>query len=174
MSFLQFDASKVAPQERPAPIPAGLYLAQIVESAVAVLGSGNGEGIKLTWQVTDGQFHGRKVFQRINYRHTNPQAEQIGQSQLSAVCHAVGVIQLQDTQQLHGKPCRIRVKIRKDQSGQYDDQNEVSAVEGAGNPSGPPAAQMTAMPLPPSAPPAMAAAATQQRPATPPWQRRAG
>lgn len=165
MAFVQFDASKVAPQERPAPIPAGIYLAQIVESDVGALNSGNGEAVKLTWQVVEGQFSGRKVFQRINHRHTNPQAEQIGQSQLSAVCHAAGVLQLQDTHQLHGKPCRIRVKIRRDQSGQYDDQNEVSAVEPAGQAGGPPAMPAQA----PTSAPAPARAA-----ATPPWQRRAG
>lgn len=166
MAFVQFDASKVAPQERPAPIPAGIYIAQIVESDVGVLNSGNGEAVKLTWQVCDGQFIGRKVFQRINHRHVNPQAEQIGQSQLSAICHAVGILQLHDTAQLHGKPCRIRVKIRKDQSGQYDDQNEVSAVESAGQVGGPP-------PMPAQAPAAPPAAARPSA-ATPPWQCKAG
>jgi len=163
-TFIQFDASKVAPQERPAPIPAGVYNAQIVESEVKPLASGNGEAVVLTWTVLDGPCVNRKVFHRINYRHTNPQAEQIGQSQLSAVCHAAGVIQLQDTQQLHAKPCRIRVKIRKDSSGQYDDQNEVSGVEPAG----------TAQPGVPVAPARPAAPAAAPAAATPPWQRRAG
>lgn len=167
MAFLQpFDASKVAPQERPAPIPAGVYNARIIESEVKPLGSGNGEGIKLTWEVIDGPCANRKVFQRINYRHINPQAEQIGQGQLSAVCHAVGVLQLQDTQQLHAKPCRIRVKIRKDASGQYDDQNEVSGVESIGTVQ----PGMPTVPTPPA--PAPAAAAASAAAATPPWQRR--
>jgi hypothetical protein len=163
MAFLQpFDASKVAPQERPGPISAGVYNARIIESEVKALASGNGEGIKLTWEVIDGPCSGRKVFQRINYRHTNPTAEQIGQGQLSAVCHSVGVLQLQDTQQLHMKPCRLRVKIRKDSTGQYDDQNEVSGVEpsGVAQPGMPPAA------APPASAPAPAGAAV------PPWQRR--
>lgn len=167
MSFLQpFDASKVAPKERPAPIPAGVYNARIVESEVKPLASGNGEGIKFTWEVIDGPCANRKIFQRINYRHTNPQAEQIGQSELSAICHATGVIQLQDTQQLHNRPCRVRVKIRKDQSGQYDDQNEISAVEAAGGP-------QLGMPPTPAAP-APAAQPAAPAAAVPPWQRRAG
>jgi hypothetical protein len=165
MAFLQFDASKVAPQERPAPIPAGVYNARIIESEVKALGSGNGEGIRLTWEVLDGPCANRKVFQRINYRHTNPEAERIGQSQLSAICHAAGVMQLQDTQQLHGKPCRIRVKIRKDTTGQYDDQNEVSGVEAAGTPQ----PGMPPTMAPPGAAPAQAAPAQS---AIPPWQRR--
>jgi hypothetical protein len=166
MAFLQFDASKVAPQERPAPIPAGVYNARIIESEVKPLASGNGEGMRLTWEVLDGPCASRKVFQRINYRHTNPEAERIGQSQLSAICHAVGVMQLQDTQQLHGRPCRIRVKIRKDTTGQYDDQNEVSAVEAAGGPQ-PSMPTMPAQPAPAAAPANAPAAG-----AVPPWQRR--
>lgn len=165
MGFIQFDASKVAPQERPGPIPAGVYNARIVESEVKALGSGNGEGIRLTWEVLDGPCANRKVFQRINYRHTNPVAERIGQSQLSAVCHATGVIQLQDTQQLHNRPCRIRVKIKKDQTGQYDDQNEISGVEGMG-------AAQPGMPAP--AAPTQVAPAANPASAMPPWQRRAG
>lgn len=169
MAFLQFDASKVAPQERPAPIPAGVYNARIIESEVKALGSGNGEGIRLTWEVLDGPCANRKVFQRINYRHMNPEAERIGQSQLSAICHATGVIQLQQTEQLHGRPCRIRVKIRKDQSGQYDDQNEVSAVEamGAAQPGMPPTG------VPPTPPAQPAATASTSAANTPPWARRA-
>jgi hypothetical protein len=162
MAFVQFDASQVAPQERPAPIPAGIYNARIIESEVKALASGNGEGIRVVWEVLDGPCAARKVFQRINYRHANPKAEQIGQAQLSAICHAVGVLQLQDTTQLHGKPCRIRVKIRKDETGQYDDQNEVNGVE----PSGAPQPGMMALANAPSAALAPAAAAT------PPWQRK--
>ena len=169
MAFIQpFDATKVAPQERPAPIPAGVYNARIVESEVKALASGNGEGMRLTWEVLDGPCANRKVFQRINYRHQNPQAEQIGQSQLSAICHSVGVMQLQDTQQLHGRPCRIRVKIRKDDTGKYEDQNEVSGVEplGTAQPGMPPTM------APPGMAPAQPATTAPAASAVPPWQRK--
>ena len=46
---------------------------------------------------------------------------------------AAGVLQVDDTAQLHGRPVRAKVKIRKDPSGQYEEQNEVSGFEaGAG------------------------------------------
>ena len=45
------------------------------------------------------------------------QPEQTGRTNqpaaLSAICHAAGVLQLRDSAQLHNKPMRIRVNIKK-------------------------------------------------------------
>ena len=53
-------------------------------------------------------------------------------------------MQLADTDQLHNRPCKIKVKVRVDESGKYDVQNEVSAFEavaaGAMAPAAPPTA----------------------------------
>lgn len=151
MAQIAFDASTVAPQQSFSPIPAGVYVAQVVDSDLKPLKSGNGEGLSLTMEVLDGECRGRKVFANLNIRHTNPEAQRIGQSQLSALCHAAGVIRLQDTTQLHNKPLRMRVKIRKQEG--YDDRNEVSGFE--------PFAGSV-----PAVTPAAAPAA-----ATPPWKR---
>jgi hypothetical protein len=125
MSFLQFDATAVAPQQPIEAIPAGMYLAAISESEVVMTKSGSGQMLRLTWDVLEGPMKGRKVFDRLNIANQNPKAEEIGQRQLSTLCHAVGVLQVKETTQLHGRPCHIRVTVRKDESGQYADQNEV-------------------------------------------------
>ncbi len=125
MAFLQFDANQVAPQQPIEAIPAGSYLAAISESEVVATKAGTGQMLRLTWDVMDGPMKGRKVFDRINIANQNPKAEEIGQRQLSTLCHAIGVLQVKDTTQLHGRPCLIRVSIRKDESGQYADQNEI-------------------------------------------------
>lgn len=160
MAQLSFNAATVAPQQSYTPIPAGVYLAQAVESDVRNLKSGNGQALAITFEVTQGQYAGRKVFANLNVRHTNPDAERIGQSQLSALCHAVGVINLQDSVQLHMRPVMIRVKIRKDESGQYGDKNEVSGFEApaqgaaaAGMPGAFPPAAAQQMPAAPAQPP---------------------
>jgi hypothetical protein len=199
MARYSFNAANVAPQESIAPIPAGVYLAHITDSDVAQTKSG-GEMIKLTFQVLQGPFANRKVFANINTRNPNADAERIGQSQLSALCHAVGVINLQDTAQLHQRPVMIRVTIRKDDTGQYGDRNEVRGYEAAqgvampaqaGFPAAqqfpqqgfPPAAPAAAFQAPsPAAPVAPAGAAApfpapaMQQPAAPaasaPWARR--
>ena len=125
MSFLSFNAEAVKPQDSFDPIPAGMYQAMIEDSEVVPTKSGSGQMLKLTWKVIDGEFKGRLVFDRLNIQNQNPKAEEIGQRQLSTLCHAVGVLQLKTSEQLHGIPCTIKVIVRKDESGQYADQNEV-------------------------------------------------
>jgi hypothetical protein len=167
MAQLMFDAQTVAPQTSFAPIPAGVYTTTVVDSEVKPTKNGTGQMAVFTLQVLDGQFSGRKLFARINVRNQNPQAEQIGQSQLSALCHAAGVLQLQDTAQLHGRVVRAKVKIRKDTTGQYDDQNEVTGYEAMGGGGATPAANTASY-----TPPAAAQAQTSATPATPPWAKK--
>lgn len=129
MATLTFDASKVAPQEGFSVIPAGSYIAQIEESEIKPTKSGTGQMLKLKWRVLDGQYKNRVIFGNINIVNANPEAEKIGQRQLSALCHAAGVLQLQDTAQLHAKPMKVKVKVRVDETGKYDDQNEITNYE---------------------------------------------
>ena len=132
MAQFNFDASTVAPQASTGPLPAGTYLAHITESDVQPLKSGNGEGLKLTFEIIEGQFKGRKVWENLNIRHTSEDTQRIAQSQLSALCHAVNVIKLMDTAALHFKPVRINVTVREAQ-GQYKASNNIKGYESAGS-----------------------------------------
>lgn len=165
MAQIMFDATQVAPQESLSPIPAGTYVAHIIDSEVRPLKSGMGQALALTFEVLDGQYRGRKVFTQLNVQHRgSPDAERIAQAQLSALCHATGVLKLADSTQLHMKPVRIRVKIRKDASGQYGDRNDVTGYE---------AAHGVAVPPMPSMQTAAAAQPAAAAPTTPPWAKRA-
>jgi hypothetical protein len=167
MANFSFDATTVAPAESIGPIPAGVYVAQVIESDVQPLKSGNGRALKLTLQILQGQYANRKVWAQLNIQHSNAEAERIAQQQLSALCHAVGKPRLNDTTELHMKPVQIRVKIRKDATGQYEDRNEVTGFEavvgGAVPRPGIPAGVPAATPQAPAAPAGAAAA---------PWARR--
>jgi len=156
MAELSFNATAVAPQASFTPIPAGTYLCTITDSEVKITQRGGTVAV-FHLQVVDGEFSGRKLFARINVSNPSPEAERIGQAQLSALCHAAGVLQLQDTAQVHGKVIRVRVKVRKDTTGQYGDSNECTGFEAAEGAAPTPAA------------PAPAAAA----PVAPPWKRQA-
>ena len=155
MAQFNFDASQVAPQQSVGPLPAGTYLAHIIESDVQPLKSGNGEGLKLTFEIIDGQFKGRKVYENLNIRHTSEDTQRIAQSQLSALCHAVNVIKLMDTAALHFKPVRINVTVRE-AVGQYKASNNIKGYEAAGGgisapataPTPAPAADTPAWPTP--------------------------
>lgn len=135
--FAQFDATTVAQQDSFEVIPAGIYIAQATDSEIKPLKSGNGSALNFTFTVLDGQFTGRKLFARLNIQHTNKQAEDIAQKQLSQLCHAAGVLKVSDSSQLHNRPVKIKVSVRKDDSGQYGDQNEVKAFEAIKNSAAP-------------------------------------
>jgi hypothetical protein len=146
MAQFNFDASTVAPQQATGPLPAGTYLAHITESDVQPLKSGNGEGLKLTFEIMDGQFKGRKVWENLNIRHTSEDTQRIAQSQLSALCHAVNVIKLMDTAALHFKPVRINVTVRE-AVGQYKASNNIKGYEAAGGGISAPATAPTPAPV---------------------------
>lgn len=127
MAILNFDATQVDPSQSFDPIPAGEYQAQLVESSMESLKSGQGEYLKLQFEVMAGPFAGRRLFTNLCLRHPNTQTVEIAQRQLSALCHAAGVFQLQDSQQLHGRPVVVKVRVKDDP--QYGPKNEISTFK---------------------------------------------
>jgi hypothetical protein len=130
MANFSFDASSVAPQVTNGVLPAGTYLAHITESDIRPLASGNGQGLKLTFEIIDGQHKGRRVWDNLNIQHTSETTQRIAQAQLSALCHAVNVIKLEDTSALHFKPVRVKVTVRE-ADGKYQESNNIKGYESA-------------------------------------------
>lgn len=179
MAQFNFDTNNAPKRENNYELlPAGWYTAQVTESEIVALKSGQGKALKLTFEVLQDGYRNRKVWARLNVQHSgSPQAEKIAQEQLRELCESVGVVRMQDTVELHNKPVLIKVKIRKDDSGQYEDQNEVTGFKPAG---GTPAhgqamaagmAQRAA--TPPANAPVAAAAAPAAGGSTPPWAKKA-
>jgi hypothetical protein len=166
MAQFDFDTGSVEKRENTYELlPVGWYTAQVTETEIVPLKSGNGQALKLTIEVLQDGYRGRKVWARLNVRHTNQVAEQIGQQQLRELCESIGLARFRDTSELHNKPVQIKVKIRKDETGQYEDQNEVNGFRPAAGGAAPMAAA-----APRAAAPAANAPAAG---ATPPWQKRA-
>ena len=142
MALLNFNANEVEPNAPFEVIPAGKYNAVIVESEMKATRAGTGRYLKLVFEITDGEYAGRKLFASINLENPNQDAVRIGRAELSAVCHAVNVLDLQDTVQLHNLPMVITVRVKKNQDGEPT--NEVRGYEVAAvvrTPAAPPAAQ---------------------------------
>lgn len=168
MASLNFDATTVQPDTGFELLPAGWYNAMIDESAINPTKDGVGAYLQLRFSVIDGQYQGRKVFARLNIRNANQTAQEIAYKQLSAIAHSVGVLQVQDSSQLHGIPLKIRVRIRKDPSGQYEDQNEINGYKNINEAvQGQAAAFAPAAPAMPAAPAGFAPVAPQPAPAMP-------
>ena len=129
-----FNAEEVQPQDSFDPIPAGWYTCMITESEMRPTKTGTGEYLQLRLDVIEGEHQGRVVFDRLNLVNDSQTAVEIAQRQLSAICRAVGVMQPNDSGDLHDKPIRVKVAIRP-ASGGYDASNEVKAYaekEGGG------------------------------------------
>ena len=150
MGNLNFDATAVAPATPFELLPAGEYIAAIGESELKDTSAGTGKYLQVVWQILEGAHEGRKLWQRMNIANPNATAQEIGQRELSAICHAVGVLQVADSTELHDKPCLIKITIRPPRD-KYDASNEVKSVhplDGA-RPSAPQAPAWT--PPPPAA-----------------------
>lgn len=130
MALFDFDATAIEPSQTSfEPVPAGVYVAKAIETDLRELKSGNGTGLSVQFEIIDGQFINRRIFSNLNVKHNNQTAERIGQEQLSAFCKAVGINKLKNTDDLVNKPLKIKVKIRKDESGNYGDRNEITGYE---------------------------------------------
>lgn len=132
MVQLNFNASEVPPSEPLTLIPAGEYPAWITESEMQATKSGTGQYLKLTFDITDGEFKGRKLWAQLNLVNPNPQAVQIAQRELSAICHAVGHLGVTDSGELHLKPLIVVVKVQNDPSGQHEPRNEIKGFKPVG------------------------------------------
>lgn len=140
MAQLNFDASQIAPDAGREPVPEDWYDLMVTNSEIKPTNGEKGPGAQLVAEITvqSGKYVNRKMWSRFNIQNPNPEAVRIGYAQLSALCHAVGVLQLGDSQQLHGIAFKGKVKIRKGganpQGGNYDDSNEISVYKHASDP----------------------------------------
>jgi predicted DNA-binding antitoxin AbrB/MazE fold protein len=107
-----FDANKVEPTSFE-PIPAGKYLAAIIDSETKLTKAGTGSYLALTFEILETPYKGRQVFARLNLENPSPKAVQIAQGELSAICRAVGVLKPKDSLELHNLPLIIKVKVKK-------------------------------------------------------------
>jgi hypothetical protein len=162
---MDFNPSEVPEDDRTfEPLPAGDYTMQVIESELKDTKSGSGQQLVLTLEVIEGPFSNRRVWDRLNIRNQNADAQRIAQRALADLCLAVGISSLRNSEELHFKPFIGAVKIREDKTGQYGPQNTVRyKVRGGGAPRA-----ASAGTAPKQAAPAQAA-----KPAagTKPWQR---
>jgi len=108
-----FNATEVEPTTSFEPLPAGKYLAAVTESEMKPTKSGSGSYLQLTFTILEGEYKNRVLWARLNLNNPNATAVKIARSELSAICHAVGVMQPRDSVDLHNLPLVITVKLKK-------------------------------------------------------------
>lgn len=122
---LDFNAATIDVPERAFDlIPAGVYVAEITDSEERPTKSGNGSYLQLTFRIIEGDHSGRLIWDRLNLDNPNQKAVEIAVQRLAEICQAVGKQKVNDSEELHGIPMRVKVRIRKGDNG-YEDSNEI-------------------------------------------------
>lgn len=111
------------------PLPAGEYVAQIIEDTMKDTKKGDGKYLELKMEVLDGPNKGRWIFDRLNLQNPNKTAVEISERQMASLGKACGIATLTDSGQLRGIPITVAVKIEK--SADYGDRNQVVAYKKA-------------------------------------------
>jgi hypothetical protein len=163
MAFLgALDLNAVDVTDEYSPLPAGAYPAVLVFSEVRDTKAGTGQYLYMEMEVIDGQFKGRKIFDRLNINNPNKTAENIGKKQLIKLMGALGVpLDSSDSTVMHGKPFNVKLKIKDD--AQYGPSNDVAAYLPATGMVSPAAAAPQPAAAPAAAPAATAAPAWTQQ-----------
>jgi hypothetical protein len=108
-----FDANQVEPTTEFEAIPAGKYLAVIIDSEMKPTKSATGSYLQLAFEILEGEYKGRHLWARLNLDNPNEMAVRIARAELSAVCRAVGVMAPKDSVELHDLPLVITVRCKK-------------------------------------------------------------
>jgi hypothetical protein len=123
MPALNFNAAETAPEMGFKPVPVGTYRMAIVESEQKENKAQTGHYIKFKFQIIEGEHKGRSVTTFLNLDHPKAQVVQIAQGELSCICHAVGVLSPQATEDLHNIELDVELGMSKDQNGEM--QNKI-------------------------------------------------
>jgi hypothetical protein len=113
----KFDATSHDTTQRDAAenVPDGIYRLEMDSSDVGPSSSGNGIILKGTVAVLEPEdYKGARIFVNYNLEHSNAQAQEIGQKQFAALCRAVGVSEVDDSEQLHHKSFTATIGLGKD------------------------------------------------------------
>src|SRR4051812_35306532 len=119
-----FDATGIEPVKPLEVLPPGTYPTQIVESEMRLTRDGMGQFLQVVMDVLEGPYKGRKIFDRLNLVNASAQTVEIAQRTLSAICHATGRLQVQDSAELHLIPIIADVTVKPPKNG-YGESNKV-------------------------------------------------
>ena len=123
MAQLNFRASAIQIEERSnnyGPLPAAEYEMMIVKSETKPTKAGTGHYLECEMHVISGEHSGRRHWERFNLDNPNAQAVKIAQESLAKLCAAIGVDEVNDSEELHDRPFIAEVGIDK-----KDDQRNV-------------------------------------------------
>jgi hypothetical protein len=144
MSFIETFNAADAPSGRTEfqPLPAGWYLSTIHSAEVRQTKAGNGQYIKVRYDLVGGEHANRVVFGNLNLKNASEKAQEIGRQQLGELMRAIGLPTIQDTDQLVGGVLEIKLSVRDDP--QWGVSNEVKGFRASNHSAPAPAPKVAA------------------------------
>jgi hypothetical protein len=110
-------------------LPDGIYALEVTQSEVAATSKGDGTILKLRCGVIEPEeYKGRLIFGNITLENPNAQAQEIGQKQLASLCRAIGLSEIEDSEELHFQRFVGKVGLSKERKvgdKVYSPRNEV-------------------------------------------------
>lgn len=103
---------------------AGPQPLEFTETDIVPTKAGTGKLLKYKLRITQGDLEDRLVFGQCNLQNPNPVATKIGQEEFRAMREVTGVLEPEDTQDLHFKEFIGYVKVTP-AKGDYDAKNEI-------------------------------------------------
>jgi hypothetical protein len=146
MANLNFNANEVEPSAPITILPPGRYPMAITKTEMKPTRAGNGSYLSVEFTISSGNGANRKLWANLNLDNPNQQTVDIARRELSAICHAVGVLQVNDSDELLGRELMVDVAVGK-RRDTGEDQNvikgysSISAPMPAAKPAAPAAAK---------------------------------
>lgn len=128
MGNLGFDASEYEYNDR-SPLAPGWYNAHVKDTQLEDNKTKTGKILKITYEVSDGEYKGRQFWDNLNVFNANAQAEKIARGELNRLCKAVGV-KAQNHEDLRFKKAQFKLDVKKEEN--YDAKNVVKDIKPVG------------------------------------------
>jgi len=123
-----FNAQQYDPTQSVGGLPVGKHPVIVESSEVKANAKNDGGYLQLNLKIIDGPAAGTTGAYRLNLYHSSQQTVEIAHRQLSAVCHVVGVFNVQDSAQLHNIPFMVEVGLQKGEEAAQKGYTEVKRV----------------------------------------------
>ena len=112
------------------PITPGDYVALIVASEKKETKAKTGYYLEFTFQIVEGEFKGRRIWDRLNLWNANGTAVNIAKQRLAQILKATGILNPSSSEELHDKPLLLKVvtRTRSDTGELTNEIKKVSSV----------------------------------------------
>ena len=98
-------------------VPPGVYPAVVIESEWRPARSGDGRYVQTAFQMTEGEFKDRVVFDRHHVESASPSTVAIATRGFTALCAAVGLPMTDDPARLRNRGLLVTVGVRPRERG---------------------------------------------------------